>query len=105
MIKYGQETNHVIILDSCFETLNVEKRRVYDILNIFEAFNSVTKKAKNMYVWKGFASVIDGLQNIIYKCESLKQIQMPNSTDRGIISMCEDIKKYKCHTTKSLGFL
>lgn len=33
--------------------LQTERRRVYDIVNILEAFDILVKKAKNMYVWKG----------------------------------------------------
>ena len=89
------------------QALNVEKRRLYDILNIFEAFNAVTKKAKNQYIWKGVGCIYDGLDKIQAKCNALK-IQNPNYSDNDASKILYTdllMKMYKCETQKSLGLL
>lgn len=57
MKVYGKRTDTVIPLDKCTEALNTEKRRVYDIMNIFEGFGAVSRKAKNQYHWKGLQHI------------------------------------------------
>ena len=107
MINFGRNTNKVIALDQWTKLLGVEKRRVYDILNIFETFNAITKKAKNQYVWKGIACVYEGLDKIQAKCQN---IVLQNSTNECSQNIRNSSKKrilvdYPCETQKSLGFL
>ena len=40
-------------LDKVTQQLNVERRRIYDIVNIYESLQVVKKIAKNNYVWRG----------------------------------------------------
>jgi len=54
---YGEEKSCVISLDSCTKRLGVERRRLYDIINILESFSTVTRKAKNLYEWRGLESI------------------------------------------------
>mmetsp|Transcript_9702 Transcript_9702/g.8546 ORF Transcript_9702/g.8546 Transcript_9702/m.8546 type:complete len:139 (+) Transcript_9702:222-638(+) len=64
MKKYGNKEDVIIPLDKCTIYLNTEKRRVYDIMNIFEGFGAVSRKAKNMYSWKGLTQIAQALQSI-----------------------------------------
>mmetsp|Transcript_2157 Transcript_2157/g.2928 ORF Transcript_2157/g.2928 Transcript_2157/m.2928 type:complete len:745 (+) Transcript_2157:146-2380(+) len=43
----------LLSIDQTAEHLFVERRRIYDIINILEALNVVTKKGKNVYWWHG----------------------------------------------------
>ena len=51
---YGKHECCTINLNDCIQQLGVERRRIYDIINILEGLSVVTKKCKNVYEWKGF---------------------------------------------------
>lgn len=109
MKTYGRFSNNLIALDSWANTLQIEKRRVYDILNIFEAFNSVKKKAKNLYIWKGAGSIYRALEIIQQKCALVKTAKNAENKNVNLnsneSSSDELLKLYKWDNTKSLGFL
>ena len=44
-----------ISIDEAARTLSVEKRRIYDIINILEAIHIVSRKCKDTYFWHGTA--------------------------------------------------
>jgi len=44
----------LIVIDELAARLGVERRRIYDVVNIFEAIQLVQKKGKNTYCWIGF---------------------------------------------------
>jgi len=43
----------VLSLDKAADELKVERRRIYDIVNILEALDFVTRQRKNTYTWNG----------------------------------------------------
>jgi len=47
----------MITLDACTQQLKVERRRLYDIVNILESLSAVGRIAKNLYEWKGLESI------------------------------------------------
>lgn len=48
----------IMELDKVTKRLDVERRRIYDIVNIFEALGVVAKAYKNNYVWRGLRMAV-----------------------------------------------
>jgi E2F/DP family winged-helix DNA-binding domain len=44
-----------IVIDSLAQELGVERRRIYDVINILESVQMLTKRAKNTYDWQGMS--------------------------------------------------
>lgn len=74
---YRGEKSCLISLDACTRLLAVERRRLYDIINILESFSAVARKAKNLYEWRGLESI----GQFIYHLEVLPRVSnqfLPN---------------------------
>ncbi len=50
-------TTGLINLQDIIEELDVEKRRIYDVFNILEAFKVIFRKEKNVYLWCGIQAI------------------------------------------------
>lgn len=50
---FHSSSSGCVDLNKASETLNVQKRRIYDITNVLEGIGLVEKKSKNMVAWSG----------------------------------------------------
>ncbi|KAK1299914.1 E2F transcription factor-like E2FE [Acorus calamus] len=76
---YDREGIVTVGLDETASQLGVERRRIYDIVNILESIGVLARKAKNQYSWIGFKGIPQALKDL--KEEALKENSLNPSTD------------------------
>ncbi|KAM7271016.1 hypothetical protein ACFE04_030230 [Oxalis oulophora] len=74
LIKHAEDG--VLDLNQAAQTLEVQKRRIYDITNVLEGIGLIEKKLKNMIHWKGLDNV--GPEGDMSGDASLLQAELEN---------------------------
>jgi len=103
LMMFGRVDSCVISLDTVTEQLGVERRRIYDIINILESLGVVFRKGKNSYHWKGLKSIYETIkklhkENSSSKFEDVSQEDLDSDED-------SDKNQAVVKREKSLGLL
>ena len=65
---FGKMRDEEVSLDSVTDRLGVERRRIYDIINILESLGVVFRRGKNHYYWIGLVAISRTITNVSFSC-------------------------------------
>ncbi|KAJ0237301.1 E2F transcription factor-like E2FF [Hirschfeldia incana] len=112
MKLYNRDDADLIGIDEAAAKLGVERRRIYDVVNILESIGVVSRKGKSLYSWNGFLHIPQSLHEL--KEEGLREgfgtSSICNNTDK--VSLDDEKEESLClspddqdHSSSSLSKL
>ncbi|XP_048354379.1 transcription factor E2F1 [Sphaerodactylus townsendi] len=78
----------VVDLNWAAEVLKVQKRRIYDITNVLEGIQLITKKSKNHIQWLGSGSAVGSISRSQGLVKELQDLQAAEQQMDNLIQMC-----------------
>ncbi|KAG1369735.1 transcription factor E2FA [Cocos nucifera] len=106
LLKHAQDG--ILDLNKAAETLEVQKRRIYDITNVLEGIGLIEKKLKNRIRWKGVddlrpGELDDNVSNLQAEVENLSlQERSLDERIRWLYVTEDDIKGLPCFQNETL---
>ena len=73
LLLYSTLKQSYVSLDIAAKNLGVERRRMYDVVNVLESISIVSKRAKNCYCWHGY----EGIQARILEIKNTNENDAP----------------------------
>jgi len=81
-------------LDDTAKNLNTERRRIYDVVNVFEALQIMSKVGKNVYQWHGRTYLVQSLAWLRQLASKLgMNEQYKFAKDQEVAAIIEDAKR------------
>ncbi|XP_077191402.1 transcription factor E2F1 [Paroedura picta] len=84
----SQSPDGVVDLNWAAEVLKVQKRRIYDITNVLEGIQLITKKSKNHIQWLGSRSAVGSASRSQGLVKELQDLQAAEQQMDNLIQMC-----------------